>query len=121
MRKWTPGRLAAADAMALAGAIALWASRLRPGSEEALVGDVQEMVLAQLQAEIGGVGRDLAQIRSVLTGGGLGLVALAPLVRLAVELLQQRSAEGEEPAAAEASEGAPEEGAGPAASQGGDG
>lgn len=84
--------LMAAGDVALAVILAFWASRLRPGPEEALVVEIQEMVLAQLQADADSVGRDITQIRNALTGSGglIGLAGLVPLIGFAVDLLKQR-------------------------------
>lgn len=88
----------AAGDVVLAGLLAFWASRLRPGPEEALVVEIQEMVLAQLQADANAVGQDITQIRNALTGspGLIGLAGLVPLIGFAVDLLKQRREGGGE-------------------------
>jgi hypothetical protein len=74
----------------LAAVVAFWAGRQKPGTEEALVEEIQDMVLAQLQADVQGVGDDFSKIRNAVTGGGLAaLMGIAPLVTLVVEHLKR--------------------------------
>jgi hypothetical protein len=87
----TAALMMGAGDVVLAIVVAFWAGRQKAGTEEALVEEIQELVLTQLQADVEGVGKDFAQLRNALTGGSLAsLGAIMPLITLVVDHLKRR-------------------------------